>query len=202
MTKAVWSVTARLAILGVALAAVSCGEQTRQGQASSYLIIRTLEAASGATPSEFSSILSSDVITVVDGNATVFGDPARVTFSLGLKDPGPPTSPTTPSPNQFITVDRYRVTYVRADGRNTPGVDVPYPFDGAFTVTVGGDASAGFTLVRTQAKGEAPLLALVRNGLVISTIAEITFYGHDQTGREVSALGRISVNFANFGDPD
>src|SRR5512147_1017898 len=27
-----------------------------------------------------------------------------------------------------IVIERYRVTYVRADGRNTPGSDVPYPF--------------------------------------------------------------------------
>ena len=38
--------------------------------------------------------------------------------------------------------------------------------------------------------------------IVISTIAEITFYGHDQTGREVITTGRISVHFANFGDPE
>jgi hypothetical protein len=29
----------------------------------------------------------------------------------------------------------------------------------------------------------------------------VTFYGHDQTGREVSATGNIDVTFANFGDP-
>jgi hypothetical protein len=41
----------------------------------------------------------------------------------------------------------------------------------------------------------------VSNPIVISTIAEITFYGHDQTGRDVSVTGRINVNFANFADP-
>jgi hypothetical protein len=204
MKKVLWTRAARVAIAAVALAGgSSCGELTRQGQGSSYLIVQAIEAASGATPSEFGTVLSSDVITVVDDVPTVFGDSGRVTFTLGLKDAGPSASPSTPSSNNFITVDRYHVTYVRADGRNTPGVDVPYPFDGAFTVTVsGGDVQAGFTLVRTQAKVEAPLLALTRNGLVISTIAEITFYGHDQTGREVSATGRISVHFANFGDPE
>jgi len=38
-------------------------------------------------------------------------------------------------------------------------------------------------------------------GIVLSTIARVTFYGHDQTGREVSVTGSIDVTFANFGDP-
>ena len=99
-------------------------------------------------------------------------------------------------------MNRYRVTYIRADGRTTPGVDVPHPFDGAFTVTVpaSGTASAVFTLVRLQAKLEAPLAALAANLNTISTIAEVTFWGHDQTGREVSATGRIGINFANWAD--
>ena len=55
-------------------------------------------------------------------------------------------------------------------------------------------ASVGFTLVRNQAKAEAPLKALGQNGLLITTIAKVTFYGHDQTGREVSVSGNIEVD--------
>jgi hypothetical protein len=205
MKRVVWSVVGRGAIAVVMLTGISCGELTRQGESASYLILTSLEAASGAEPEEFGTVLSSDVETMIDRDGTpvptIFGDNGRVTLSLGLKDPGPPTSPNTPSPNNFITVNRYRVTYIRADGRNTPGVDVPYPFDGGITITVSETTSAGFTLVRNQAKAEAPLAALVRNQLIISTIAEITFYGRDQTGREVSVTGRIDVHFGNFGDP-
>ena len=61
--------------------------------------------------------------------------------------------------------------------------------------------AAVFELVRHLAKEEAPLKALTVNNVIISTIAEITFYGHDQTGREVSVTGRMSVDFGNFGDP-
>jgi hypothetical protein len=187
------------------LGAVSCGDMTRQGTASSFLIINSLEGASGATPGEFGGDFGSDVVTVVDeetGESTIFSDLGRVTFSLGLKDPGPSGSPVTPSANNTITVDRYRVRYIRSDGRNTPGVDVPYGFDGAFTVTIAGNASAGFTLVRSQAKLEPPLASLATNLLVLSVIAEVTFYGHDQTGREVSVTGNIGIHFANHGDPD
>jgi hypothetical protein len=183
------------------LASVSCGELTRQGTASSYLVISTLAAASGADPGQFGGDLESDVLTIVDENATIYADVGQVTFALAMKDPGTPGSPTQPSTANAITVNRYRVRYIRSDGRNTQGVDVPYAFDGAFTVTVSDTASTSFTLVRAQSKAEAPLAALASSLVIISTIAEVTFYGHDQTGREVIATGRIGVHFANWGDP-
>jgi hypothetical protein len=193
---------AALVLAAATMSSTSCGDAVRQGTGGSFLIVSSLEAAPGAEPTDFGNTLLSDVITVVDDSPTFFNDVGRVTFRLGLKDPGATTSPTTPSQNDAITINRYRVQFIRADGRNTPGVDVPYGFDGAFTLTVsGGDASAGFTLVRNIAKMEAPLAALRFNGVVLSTIAEITFYGADQTGHEVSATARISIDFGNFGDP-
>jgi hypothetical protein len=203
MTKAVWGVGLRRAgAVGLILASVSCGSLTRQGTSSSYLIVTSLEAApGGVTAGTFGSVLLSDVIVVKDGVASIYSDQGRVTFGLGLKDPGPSTSPATPTQNNFITVNRYHVRYIRADGHNIEGVDVPYAFDDAFTVTVSGDTTAGFTAVRNQAKQEAPLAALALNPIVVSTLAEVTFYGHDQTGREVSAVGNLSVSFANFADP-
>jgi hypothetical protein len=195
----------RTVIAVLALVSMACGDMTRQGTSAAYLQITALEAASGADPEGFDGVLSSDVITVTDedtGDTTIYEDAGRVTFTLALKDPGPPGNPTTPSGANAITINRYRVRYIRSDGRNTPGVDVPYQFDGAFTVTVTDSTQATFSLVRAQAKGEAPLSALANNFLIISTIAEVTFYGHDQTGREVIATGNIGVNFANWGDPD
>lgn len=195
----------RAAFVVLALVSISCGDMVRQGTGSSYLVITSLAAASGADPDEFGGTLASDVHTITDkntGESTIYEDLARVSFRLELKDPGAPDNPNTPSPNNAITIDRYRVRYIRADGRNTPGVDVPFPFDSAFTVTVQQEATASFTIVRVQAKAEAPLAALRQNFLVISTIAEVTFYGRDQTGREVQVTGQIGVNFANWGDPE
>jgi hypothetical protein len=201
--KAVWG--SRACALGVAMAiafTTSCGDVVTQGTGGSFLIVSSFEAAPGAEPTDFGNTLLSDVITVVDDVPTFFNDVGRITFRLGLKDPGSPNSPTTPGQNDAITLTRYHVRFFRADGRNVPGVDVPYEFDGAFTLTVsGGDASAGFTLVRNVAKMEAPLAALRFNGVIVSTIAEVTFYGADQTGHEVSATARISIDFGNFGDP-
>ena len=190
----------RVMLFVLAILSASCGDLTRQGTASSYLIVNSLQGSSGAAPDEIGGTLFSDVLTVVDDVPTIFSDSGLVEFQLGLKDAGPPGNPNQPTTNNAITVNRYRVQFIRADGRNTPGVDVPYPFDGAFTVTVLDGASASFTIVRHQAKREAPLSAL-RDGGHISTIAEVTFFGHDQTGREVSATAQISVNFGNFGDP-
>jgi hypothetical protein len=194
--------TARAAAAIVLAAAVtSCGELQRQGEGSSYLIVNALEAARGSEPSSFAGNLPSDVVTVVNDVPTTFNDLGRVRLMLAMKDPGGVDSPTKPTTANYITLDRYHVRYIRADGRNVQGVDVPYAFDGGMTLTVGtSEVSGVFTIVRNIAKDEAPLKALTVNGVIISTIAEVTFYGHDQTGREVSAVATISVDFGNFGD--
>jgi hypothetical protein len=77
---------------------------------------------------------------------------------------------------------------------------VPFAFDGAVTLTITGTGSADFTLVRIQAKQEAPLEALAHGGgqNTISTIAQVTFYGHDQTGRGVTVTGNIEVDFSDW----
>jgi hypothetical protein len=109
-----------------------------------------------------------------------------------------------PSPLNAITINRYRIVYRRADGRNAPGVDVPFPFDSAmtFTVPADGEISAGFSLVRLTAKQESPLSALANSNVFIQTIADITFYGRDQAGNDVSVTGSIGISFGNFGDPE
>ena len=195
------------AVLALALAAASCTSPVKQGTGTSFLIIEGMEfsrvGSSGGASVQFVGNAESDVETVLDGVATTFNDLARVEFRLGLKDPGPASSPSAPTQNQFITINRYHVRYFRADGRNTQGVDVPYEFDGAFTTTVS-DARPQpvFTYVRHTAKDEAPLAALKRNGVIVTMFAEFTFYGQDQTGHEVIATARTSVNFGNFGDSD
>jgi hypothetical protein len=190
------------ALLLLAAGSASCGQLQRQGQASSYLIVNALEAARGDDPATFGGFLHSDVVTVVDDVPTIFNDVGRVKLVLAMKDPGSSTSPTQPSSANLITLNRYHVRFRRADGRNTEGVDVPYAFDGGMTLTVGTTESAGaFEIVRHIAKEEAPLKALGASGLIITTIAEVTFYGHDQTGREVSVTGSMTVEFGNCADP-
>ena len=156
--KAVWGGAIRVAFAVSLLSASGCGDLVRQGTGSSYLIVSSLEAASGAKPQEFGMNLLSDVITVIDGVPTVFNDLGRVQFTLAMKDAGSAESPTSPTVNNFITINRYHVDFIRADGRNTQGVDVPYSFDGAITGTVNAAGSSfGFELVRHTLKFEAPL---------------------------------------------
>lgn len=199
-------------LVAVAILSGSCGSLVQQGRAPSYVIINSLTAASGAKPQEFSNVLASDVVTNVKTTIggqeffvpTIFADNGQAIVKLGLKDIGQGTTPASPTTNNQITLTRYRVVYTRSDGRNREGVDVPYAFDGAITHTVQSEPGGfGFTLVRVQAKEEAPLRALRGGGgaLNISTIAQVTFFGHDQTGTGVTVTGQISVNFADWGDP-
>lgn len=190
---------AKLLVLGsAALAASSCGDVARSGRAPVYLIVDSLGAiAGGQTSKETTSMLYSDVVT----KGSVFSDSGEVVLRTALKDV---TSTTAPTTNNDVTINRYNVTYRRADGLNTPGTDVPYGFDGAVTgtVSVGGTLKMDFELVRHDAKIEAPLAQLVSNPQIITTIADVTFYGRDVVGNEINVTGSIQVNFGNFGDPN
>jgi hypothetical protein len=199
--KAVWGGRVRLA--AVALAAVvlpSCSDAIRTGQSPAYLVLTSLTATKGGgsnsgTPS---NTLASDVVTLVPaktGTPTVFSDSGTANLVLQMKD-----TTLTPSPVNAITLTQYHVNFIRADGRNTPGVDVPFGFDGVLGTTISGSGAVSFTLVRVQSKVEAPLAALANNFQVISMIAEVTLYGHDQNGRDVSVSGRINVDFSDWGD--
>ncbi len=202
------------ALMVCALATAACTKAQLDGKSNSYAVVDGVFAASGARPTDFAGQLSSDVITYVKKNLngsqvcvpTIFEDGGRASMHLGLKDPGSADLPTFPSPSNTITFSRYHVNYRRADGRGTPGVDVPHAFDGAMTLSlVGGNVSIGqLTLVRAHAKQEAPLMALIAGGgaVSIATIAELTFYGADQTGRPVTAEAFINVTFSDWGDPD
>jgi hypothetical protein len=130
----------------------------------------------------------------------VFSDLGQVRLSLTAKNQA---SATGPSDLNAVTITRYRVEFSRADGHNTPGVDVPYSFDSAMTFTVKPfeSVTAGFELVRHVAKQEAPLLSLANSHNIVSTIAKITFYGTDQAGNVVSATASMGISFGNFADP-
>ena len=198
--------TRTLAGLAVAVSGIvgltSCASDlTRTGSSPAFVIVDSIQGASGADPETFGVPLASDVQTA----GSTFNDLGRASMRIGLRNPGSSTSPTTPSPLNSITLTRYRVEFRRSDGRNTQGVDVPYAFDGAATVTIPADGSADvvFEVVRHQAKLESPLRNLrgLGGSLIISTIAEVTFFGRDQAGNEVIASGTLSVNFADFADP-
>lgn len=198
------SLSSTAALLGLVLILPGCSS-TLSGASSSYLIIKSLDATQGSGGTGFGSQLDSDVCVLdqLTSSCTATEDLGRVNMTMALKDPGSQTIGNVASELNSITVRRYHVQFIRTDGRNTPGVDVPYGFDGGVTLTVdSGGAQASFTLVRLQSKLEAPLRALRLGGgsVAIATIAQITFYGTDQTGRDVSVTGNINVTFADWPD--
>jgi hypothetical protein len=192
---------------------VSCGDVARMGRAPVIVVVDSMQAASGAQPEEMGGFLLSDVQTLVDETVggeqvqvpVIFNDLAEATLRIIPKDAGTGAVALAPSQWNAVTINRYRIVYLRADGRNTPGVDVPYPVDGAVTATISATPTVvPFEIVRHQQKLEQPLRALASFGgrLFISTIAEITFYGRDQTGNDVQAIATISVSFGDYADPD
>jgi hypothetical protein len=206
-TPTLFSHVARLVVAGAMVGSAGCGgEMLRTGRAPVYLTVTTMTASAGSGGSDAAFLLS-DVQVIVEEEvggvtrqvATVINDSATATIQVNLKNP---TFEATALNN--VTLTRYHVNFRRTDGRNTPGIDVPYGFDGGLGVTIpaGSSVSVAFEIVRHQAKLEPPLKNLAGFGGLgfISTIAEITFYGHDQNGNEVSVTGRIDVQFGDFGD--
>jgi hypothetical protein len=201
-----------LTALAVVATSVSCGDVVRQGRSPVYLVVNQLTAKTGGdTASAESGTLHSDVLTNVitpepcsakTPCPTIFSDMASAVLRVSPKDIGTVGAPVAPSTNNEVTINRYRVVYRRADGRNKQGVDVPYAFDGGVTGTipVNGTLALGFEIVRHVAKKEAPLVQLITSPTIITTIAEVTFYGQDQVGNEVSVTGMISIDFGNFGN--
>ena len=187
----------------------SCGgDMLRTGRAPMVLVVTSMSAsAGGSSGGGGQAFLLSDVLVLVDQTVggvtvkvpTIFNDSATATIQSVAKN----AAATTTEING-ITLTRYHVDFRRTDGRNTPGVDVPFGFDGGLGVSIAPNTSASvaFEIVRHQSKLEPPLKNLVQGGGLgfISTIAEITFYGHDQNGNEVTVTGRIDVQFGDFGD--
>ncbi len=202
-------ITQFIALAAIAAVSTSCG--SRQGQSPAFLIIDSLQGQAGGGQGSLGVPLSSDVLTRVTTPApcsptspcmVVFSDVGQATIRAALKNPGTADAPTSPSALNAITITRYHVSYRRSDGRNTQGLDVPYAWDGATTATVsvGASTAVPFELVRVVAKEETPLVNLITSATIVTTIAEVTFYGQDQAGNAVSVTGLIQVDFGNFAE--
>lgn len=197
-----------VALAALTMAMISCGDVARNSRSPVYLVMDSLQGATGKSSGAgtFSGTLLSDVLVFLTSPApctatspcpTIYDDFGQVVLHLASKD-----ASVAPTSNNQVTITRYHVSYRRADGRNTPGVDVPYGFDGAVTGTVpsSGPLTLAFEIVRHVSKEESPLVQLASSPTIISTIADVTLYGTDQVGNAISATGSISVNFGNFGD--
>ncbi len=207
-TRTFLSTVGRL-VLGAAclISSAACGgELMRTGRSPVFLTVESMTATAGGGGAQ-SAFLLSDVQVLVDETVngvtrkvpTIFNDTLTASIRANEKNPS-----ATATPINSVTLTRYHVDFRRADGRNTPGVDVPFSFDGGLGVNIGPGSivQVGIEIVRHQAKLEPPLRNLSGGGgqMFISTIAEVTFYGRDQNGNEVTVTGRIDVQFGDFAD--
>ena len=191
----------RLALAAAfAMTASACGgDLLRTGRSPVFLVVDSI-AGIDVTGTEAADLRSD----VRDDTGGVFNDNVRVTVRSVEKNPNAVATQI-----NAVTLTRYHVEYKRTDGRNTPGVDVPFGFDGGLSLTLnpGNAGDAIFEVVRHQAKLEPPLKNLdgfstagrSLSGLgFLSTIAEITIYGRDQNGNELSVTARLDVHFGDF----
>lgn len=158
-------------------------------------------ADAASAPQAARAFIRSDVVT--GGRAAA--DAAQVTLRLVPKDQAAAAGPAAPSGAYLAAIDRYRVRYVRSDGRNAPGIDVPHAWDGALGLTASLAArTVEIVLVRASAKLDPPLVTLREGGgdVVINAMAHVTFYGREHGGARVEAAGAIAVEFADWSDEE
>ncbi|MFQ5789621.1 MAG: hypothetical protein ACE5JI_04010 [Acidobacteriota bacterium] len=196
------SVVLALSVLAVYLA--SCTATEDDDTTSTFLNVVTVNALGDSEVGTTTRTLESDVCNLVEPEGeepfcTVSQDFAVVSIAARPKDQ---TRDNLRSGD--VVMERYRVTFVRADGRNVPGVDVPFPFDGAsnFVIPIFGSNAFTVVVVRAQSKLEPPLINLRGLGgmVALTVIAEIEFFGKDISGRPISVTAFLNITFADFAD--
>lgn len=198
-----WRNAMRLLSLALVCAVLSFGctaDFATQSEADVILRITKIVGIEGEEDEE-GDVLFSDV-------TPVFNDNARMTFDLVQKN----RNAGVVSPLNDVFLERYEVRYIRSDGRNTEGVDVPYRFTGGMATLVpqAEEAEAVIMVVRHQAKLEPPLRNLAFVGPtgngggqgLLTVVAEITVHGRTTNGKGVSAVGRLTITFADFADEE
>ena len=190
-----------------ALGLTSCGVPDFVEQNETGLILRITDIVGESASQDPGDILYSDVS---DG----FNDDATVSLDLIRKNPSVLSS----TPLEDVLLERYEVRYIRSDGRNTEGIDVPFRITGPVVGVMHAPSGVGepgtavvITVVRHQAKFEPPLKNLVGifnnnpnlvttfpSAGVITCIAEITIHGRNMRGQGLAATGRLQVTFADF----
>ena len=165
-----------VAFLGAAASAVSCGDVVRDGKSPMFVVIDSLSGSRGGVASAtFGNPLQSDVLTtktspspctVTSPCTSVFNDNGQVVLRVVPKDVGTAVAAPSPSTNNEVTISRYHVNYRRSDGRNTPGVDVPYPWDGAVTGTIqiGGSLTLTFLIATILSSLSSTTRSTIRKG--------------------------------------
>ena len=195
--KAMTRVIKLLGLAALAIGLAACNPMENETESASMLVIENMQGRT--MDNQIANYIQSDVIVETSTGTTIVADIGQATLSCRLLAPEPPLGA---SGWNDIVVTRYIVSYSRTDGRNTVGVDVPYPFEGTLSATfkVGFSSEISFVIVREVAKAEPPLIGLRTGGAegVIQATAKVEFYGHDMADKAVKATGYIPIFFANY----
>lgn len=182
--------------MGMALLLFGCNPVEDDSDSGSLLILVSLTGTDAQ--GQEANYLQSDVI---GSSGIVTADEAKAVFKVQLLEPN---SIMGPSHFNNVVLNKYTVSYMRSDGRNQQGVDVPYSFEGALSTTIEINTTVNvlFIIVREVAKLEPPLINLHegRGEGVLQVTAKVEFYGHDIANRKVKAVGYLTIFFANYSD--
>jgi hypothetical protein len=110
---------------------------------------------------------------------------------------------------QDVVLERYEVRYIRSDGRDVEGVDVPFSISGDVTAVIPVEdpgVPVTFIVVRHQAKREPPLANIQAGGANLSggaramtVFAKIIVYGRTIAGQAVkSNEATLEIGFGDF----
>ncbi len=192
-----------LVLIIAALVLGSCLAKEDDSTSASFLVINSLtgndlEGNVGST-TVFSDVITEGGIINDNGVAAV----STLTYN-----------PTEDSDEHDITyymnviVDQVDVEFMRTDGKNVEGVDVPYHFSQPVNmlVPVDEEVEIPFVLIRHAAKMESPLIELrdvPSEEFVLQLVAKVTLHGKDLGGHRVAPVsGYMSVWCANFADSE
>jgi hypothetical protein len=187
----------RLSLVAVAVAGLASCTAGHATQDNAPVILRIVSINGGGP-----------LISDVSEAGVVTANIVEVTVAVRAKNPGV----VTPQVNMAVFMQRYEVVYTRSDGRNVPGVDVPFAISGPLSGVVD-VADSGQTLalpvevVRIQQKLEPPLRnlrgpvpdSLGGSAIALTVVATVTVYGSTTVGQVVSDTAQLQIDFADFG---
>ncbi len=190
-----------LVLIIAALALASCQAKEDDSTSASFLVITSLTGNDLAGKAGSTTVFS-DVIT----NGSIINDSAVAVVTALTYNPTEDSEAHDITYYMNVIVDQVDVEFMRTDGKNTEGVDVPYHFSQPMNMLVEVDktASIPFILIRHVAKMESPLIQLrdfPSEEFVLQLLAKVTMHGKDLAGHRIAPVsGYLTVWCANFAD--
>jgi hypothetical protein len=191
-----------LVLIIALLALAGCVAKENDSTSASFLVIRSL-TGNDLDGTEGSTTVFSDVLT--DGS--IVNDNGVASVEARTYNPVEDSDAHDITYYMNVIVDQVDVEFMRTDGRNVEGVDVPYRFTQPVNmlVAIGDKVDLSFVLIRHVAKLEPPLFALrevPNQGKILELVAKVTLHGKDLGGHRVNPVsGYITVWCGNFADP-